>query len=140
MEINRKNPFKVPVGYFDDLEEILLKKAKDNYNAYGFQTPKVYFNKLEFDIIEKTIETKKVSNKKIENSLLGVMAATVATLYIMLYFIFSPSSGTLVKLKKENAFDEYIETYYLEDLNSFEILSMLEDGEIENTINYNSKP
>ena len=140
MEINRKNPFKVPVGYFDDLEEILLKKAKDNYNAYGFQTPKVYFNKLEFDIIEKTIETKKVSNKKIENSLLGVMAATVATLYIMLYFIFSPSSGTLVKLKKENAFDEYIETYYLEDFNSFEILSMLEDGEIENTINYNSKP
>ena len=26
MEINRKNPFKVPVGYFDDLEEIQFKK------------------------------------------------------------------------------------------------------------------
>ena len=140
MEINKKNPFKVPIGYFDDLEEVLLKKAKGNYNAYGFQTPEVYFNKLEVDIIKKTIKTKKVSNKKIENSLLGVMVATVATMWIMLYFTFSPSSGTLVKLKKENAFDEYIETYYLEDLNSFEILSMLEDSEIENTLNYNSKP
>ena len=140
MGINKKNQFKVPIGYFDDLEEILLKKTKNNYNAYGFKTPEVYFNKLEVDIIKKTIETKKVSNKKIENSLLGFMVATIATVCIMLYFTFSPSSGTLVKLKKENAFDEYIETYYLEDLNSFEILSMLEDSEIENTINYNSKP
>jgi hypothetical protein len=54
MKYKNNNPFKVPKGYFNILEEKLLKKTKINLNAYGYKIPKNYLNELEKEIIKKT--------------------------------------------------------------------------------------
>jgi|TARA_A200000113_G_scaffold217285_1_gene223533 hypothetical protein len=137
MKTRKNNPFKVPKGYFDTLEENLVQKTKANHNAYGLQTPKGYFDRLEKEILYKTQKKDKKVDKNIRRIL--VTSVSIAASFLFFFTVSSPSE-TLIIENKEQAFDDYIETYYLEEFNSYELLTLLEEGEIETSLTYNSKP
>ena len=44
------------------------------------------------------------------------------------------------EIEKEQALNEFIENYYLENFDSYEMLSVLEDNEPESTFNLVRKP
>ena len=140
MEYKNTNPFKVPGGYFGELEEGLLKKTKLNYNAYGYKTSKDYFDKLENEVLTKTLKISKFNKHKIFKRALFIISGVAAS-FILFYeisstFFFKP----IAVFEKEEVTENYIETYYLEELNSYEILSMLDEDEIEATFSFSSKP
>ena len=137
MKYKNHNPFQVPKGYFNILEEKLLKKTKINYNAYGYNIPKDYFNKLEKKIIKKTYKiSKRKNNKKLKGSLLALTGIAVS---ISLFYNILLSEKPII-IEKEEVFEDFVESYYLEDLNTYEILSMLDENNIETTLKYSSKP
>ena len=137
MKYKKHNPFMVPKGYFNILEEKLLKKTKINLNAYGYKTPKDYFNKLEKEIIKKTSKiSKDKNNKKLISPLLALTG--VAASITLFFNIFS--SKDLIIIEKEEIFEDFVESYYLEELNTYEILSMLDENNIETTLKYSPKP
>ena len=137
MTNQRKNPFIVPVGYFSSLEKEILIKTKTNFSAYGFKTPKSYFKNLEEDIFEKTIGK---NNSFIKSNVKYVFLSLVFAVSIFIYYGISVSSETLIKKENKISFDDYIENYYLDELNSYEIISMLEEAEIDNTLKYDQIP
>lgn len=137
MTNQRKNPFIVPVGYFSSLEKEILIKTKTNFSAYGFKTPKSYFKNLEEDIFEKTIGK---NNSFIKSNVKYVFLSLVFAVSIFIYYGLSVSSETLIKKENKISFDDYIENYYLDELNSYEIISMLEEAEIDNTLKYDQIP
>ena len=137
MTNQRKNPFIVPVGYFSSLEKEILFKTKTNFSAYGFKTPKSYFKNLEEDIFEKTIGK---NNSFIKSNFKYVFLSQVFAVSIFIYYSLSVSSETLIKKENKISFDDYIENYYLDELNIYEIISMLEEAEIDNTLKYDQIP
>ena len=137
MKYKNHNPFQVPKGYFNILEEKLLKKTKINLNAYGYNIPKDYLNELEKEIIKKTSKiSKRKNNKKLKSSILALTGIAVSI--TLFYNIFS--SEVPIIIEKEEVFEDFVESYYLEDLNTYEILSMLEENDIEITLKYTPKP
>lgn len=128
-DFNTKNPFKVPELYFDRLEEQILDNSEPRKNKVHFKIPRGYFDQLENDIAAKT---KVQSNKsKIQRIVLSVVG--IAASFILLFSIsYLRPRKTLIE---EQAFDEYIEEYYSEDLDGYEILSLLEEIENENPSN-----
>ena len=137
MKYKNHKPFMVPKGYFNILEEKLLKKTKINLNAYGYKIPKDYFNKLEKEIIKKTLKiSKRKNNKKLKGSLLALTGIAVS---ISLFYNIFLSEKPII-IEKEEVFEDFVESYYLEDLNTYEILSMLDENDIETTLKYSPKP
>ena len=55
---------------------------------------------------------------------------------IFLYYSLSISSETLIIKENKISFDDYIENYYIDDLNSYEIISMLDEDETNYTLKY----
>jgi hypothetical protein len=137
MKIKNRNPFKVPKGYFNSLEKSLLKKNQVNFNAGGFKIPKNYFNELEKEIFKKTIKISKLNNSKILKRALLTFSGIAASI-IMFYIITTPYSVTpkSYAIQDKEVFEDFIETYYLEDFESYEIFSMLDENEIQNTFVY----
>ena len=137
MKYKNHNPFMVPKGYFNILEEKLLKKTKINLNAYGYKIPKNYLNELEKEIIKKTLKiSKRRNNKKLKSSILALTG--IAASITLFYNIFWSEDPIIIE--KEEVFEDFVESYYLEDLNTYEILSMLDENDIETTLKYSSKP
>ena len=138
MKYKKHNTFMVPKGYFIILEEKLLKKTKINLNAYGYKIPKNYLNELEKEIIKKTSKkiSKRKNNKNLKSSILALTGIAVSI--TLFYNIFS--SEVPIIIEKEEVFEDFVESYYLEDLNTYEILSMLEENDIETTLKYSPKP
>ena len=137
MKYKNHNPFQVPKGYFNILEEKLLKKTKINLNAYGYKIPKNYLNELEKEIIKKTLKiSKRKNNKKLKSSILALTG--IAASITLFYNIFWSEDPTIIE--KEEIFEDFVESYYLEDLNTYEILSMLDENDIETTLKYSPKP
>jgi hypothetical protein len=60
----------------------------------------------------------------------------------MFYIITTPYSVTpkSYAIPDKEVFEDFIETYYLEDFESYEIFSMLDENEIQTTFTYRSKP
>ena len=141
MKIKNRNPFKVPKGYFNSLEKSLLKKNQVNFNASGFKIPKNYFNELEKEIFKKTIKISKLNNSKILKRALLTFSGIAASI-IMFYIITTPYSVTpkSYAIQDKEVFEDFIENYYLEDFESYEIFSMLDENEIQATLVYSSKP
>ena len=137
MKYKNHNPFIVPKGYFNILEEKLLKKTKINLNAYGYKTPKNYLNELEKEIIKKTSKiSKRKNNKNLKSSILALTGIAVSiTLFYNIYLSEDP-----IIIEKEEVFEDFVESYYLENLNTYEILSMLDENDIETTLKYSPKP
>lgn len=128
-----KNPFKLPKGYFSFLEKEILIKTKTNFSGYGFKTSKSYFKNLEEDIIEKTIGKNNFYKRRNNKYLLSIILIAAS---IFLYYNLSISSETLIIKENKISFDDYIENYYINDLNSYEIISMLDEDEINYTFKY----
>ena len=133
MTNKRKNPFKLPKGYFSFLEKEVLTKTKTNFSGYGFKTSKSYFKNLEEDIIEKTIGKNNFYKRRNNKYLLSSIFIAAS---IFLYYSLSISSETLIIKENKISFDDYIENYYIDDLNSYEIISMLDEDETNYTLKY----
>jgi len=137
MTNQRKNPFKVPVDYFSSLEKVILIKTKTNFSAYGFKIPKPYFKNLEEDIFEKTIRK---NNSFMKSNVKYVFLSLVIVVSIFIYYSLSFSPEILIKKENKISLDDYIENYFLDGLNSYEIISMLNEAEIDNTLKYDQIP
>ena len=133
MTSKSKNPFKLPKGYFSFLEEEILIKTKTNFSGYGFKTPKSYFKNLEKNIIEKTFGK---NNFYINTNYKYLFSSLFIAISIFLYYNLSISSETLIIKENKISFDDYIENYYIDDLNSYEIISMLDEDETNYTLKY----
>lgn len=133
MTNKRKNPFKLPKGYFSFLEKEVLTKTKTDFSGYGFKTSKSYFKNLEEDIIEKTIGKNNFYKRRNNKYLLSSIFIAAS---IFLYYSLSISSETLIIKENKISFDDYIENYYMDDLNSYEIISMLDEDETNYTLKY----
>ena len=59
---------------------------------------------------------------------------------IFIYYNLSSTSDTLVIKENNVTFDDYIENYYIDYLTSYEIISMLDEAEIDKTLNYGQIP
>jgi hypothetical protein len=135
-DFNKKKPFKTPRGYFDDLEEQLCNSEDAISKLNPFSVPEHYFENLESSIpVVSNLET--AANKKIPKNLILQLTSVAAVIIVAVTIIQIDKTG---KIKKEQALNEFIENYYLEDLDSYEMLSMMEESEIEETVSKFTKP
>ena len=123
-DFNTKNPFKIPENYFKELEKNLIENTQASQTEHGFNVPKNYFNSLEETILRKSKKSSPFSRRKLIVSI-STLAATLAVLFTI------PRSQNSENQIEEQAFNDYLESYYLEDMDGYEILSMLEDNEID---------
>ncbi|MDA9879757.1 hypothetical protein N9D15_05805, partial [Flavobacteriaceae bacterium] len=79
----------------------------------------------------------KTEKKSTSNYLLLKFSAVAASL-ILLITLFEKTSPT--ELENDQAINDFIETYYIENFDSYDMLSMMEDTEIELTIAPELKP
>ena len=129
-DFNKSNPFKIPKNYFQELEYLLIEKTKTTSVKNNLSTPKDYFKTLEKEILKEIYPEKKslFNVKRIIISLTGIAAS------FLILFIFN-TFETPKTITEDQAFNDYLESYYLENLDSYEMLSMIEDSEIEKIIN-----
>jgi|TARA_B110000914_G_scaffold214318_1_gene217075 hypothetical protein len=134
-DFNKKNLFKIPGNYFQELEHSLIENAKAIKVEKSLSTPKNYFNTLEKEILKKTYPEKKplFNVRRITISFISIAAS------FLILFILNPFEATKT-MTEDQAFNNYLESYYLEDLDSYEMLSMIEDSEIEKIVNTSIKP
>ena len=134
-DFNKRNLFKIPGNYFQELEHSLIENAKAIKVEKSLSTPKNYFNTLEKEILKKTYPEKKplYNVRRITISFISIAAS------FLILFILNPFEATKT-MTEDQAFNNYLESYYLEDLDSYEILSMIEDSEIEKIVNTSIKP
>ena len=132
---NKQKLFKIPGNYFQELEHSLIENAKAIKVEKSLSTPKDYFNTLEKEILKKIYPEKKslFSIRKITISFTSIAAS------LLILFILNPFKAPKT-LTEDQAFNNYLESYYLEDLDSYEMLSMIEDSEIEKIVNTIIKP
>ena len=133
-DFNKNNPFKIPENYFQKLEYLLIENTKNTSVKNNLSIPKDYFNTLENEILKEIYpEKKSLSNvRKIIISFTSI-AASLSILFILNTF------EVPKKITEDQAFNDYLESYYLEDLDSYEMLSMIENSEIEKIINSSLK-
>jgi hypothetical protein len=134
-DFNKKKLFKIPGNYFQELEHSLIENAKAIKVEKSLSTPKNYFNTLEKEILKKTYPEKKplFNVRRITISFTSIAAS------FLILFILNPFEATKT-MTEDQAFNNYLESYYLEDLDSYEMLSMIEDSEIEKIVNTSIKP
>ena len=134
-DFNKRNLFKIPGNYFQELEHSLIENAKAIKVEKSLSTPKNYFNTLEKEILKKTYPEKKplFNIRRITISFTSIAAS------FLILFILNPFEATKT-MTEDQAFNNYLESYYLEDLDSYEMLSMIEDSEIEKIVNTSIKP
>ena len=126
-DFNKNNPFKIPKKYFQELEYLITENTSVKNNL---STPKDYFNSLEEEILKEIYpEKKSLSNvRKITISITSIAAS------FLILFVFNTFEAPKT-MTEDQAFNDYLESYYLEDLDSYEMLSMIEDSEIEKIVN-----
>ena len=134
-DFNKRNLFKIPGNYFQELEHSLIENAKAIKVEKSLSTPKNYFNTLEKEILKKIYPEKKplFNVRRITISFTSIAAS------FLILFILNPFEATKT-MTEDQAFNNYLESYYLEDLDSYEMLSMIEDSEIEKIVNTSIKP
>jgi len=135
-DFKKQNPFKVPKGYFDQLEEQLIHPIDSILKLNPFSTPENYFEKLESALLQQTNNSVTSSKPSFKNIYYSITAAVAAILFLLTLTQQQPP----IETEREQALNEFIESYYLEDFDGFEVYSMLEESEIETTINQILKP
>ena len=135
---NRKNYFRVPTGYFEKLEQQLIRNIKNNSNKLDFKVPSGYFDELEDEVIKKvnTIIKPKYSERK--SSIYYYFAGIAASLILVFSLIQYQQNSVIVI--EDQALNDYIENYYMDNLDSYEMLSMMEETEIEILSDFSNKP
>lgn len=130
----KETGFKVPKGYFNNLDDALLNniKLKEVPDEAGFKTPANYFDSLEDTILNKV--SKKGNNKVI--SLFSrrnlIYASSIAAAVLLLFNL------SIFKNNTETGWDaidaETVENYIInENIGSYEIASLLIDEDLNET-------
>ena len=135
-DFKQHNPFKVPKGYFEKLEEELCNSEDSISKLNPFSTPEYYFEDLEKTFVEEVAGISTTSKRSSNNFIYSFMA-TAAAILILIGLFEQPAT---VEIEKEQALNDFIESYYLEDFDSYEMLSMMEDNEIESPFDQITKP
>ena len=135
-DFKQHNPFKVPKGYFEKLEEELCNSEDSISKLNPFSTPEHYFEDLEKKILQEVVTSSPTSKRSSNNLIYGFIASAAAILFLIGLF----EQPATVEIEKEQALNDFIESYYLEDFDSYEILSMMEDNEIESPFDQITKP
>ena len=135
-DFKQHNPFKVPKGYFEKLEEELCNSEDSISKLNPFSTPENYFEDLEKKILQEVVTSSPTSKRSSNNLIYGFIASAAAILLLIGPF----EQPTTVEIEKEQALNDFIESYYLEDFDSYEMLSMMEDNEIESPFDQITKP
>ena len=123
-DFNTKNPFNIPDNYFEELENTLLNSPKTSSKNPGFKTTKGYFKTLEKVLVEKNTKPSLNAPRKLIVAFTSIAA-------IMLLMLTLTSKENPQPTIEEQALNDFVENYYLENMDSYEILSMIEDNEIE---------
>ena len=124
IDFNTKNPFNIPENYFEELENTLLNTPKTSSKNPGFKTPKGYFKTLENALVEKNTKPSLNFPRKL-------IVAVTSIAAIMLLMLNLPPKENSQPTIEEQALNDFVESYYFEKVDSYEILSMIEDNEIE---------
>jgi hypothetical protein len=135
-DFKQHNPFKVPKGYFEKLEEELCNSEDSISKLNPFSTPENYFEDLEKKILQEVVTSSPPSKRSSNNLIYGFIASAAAILLLIGLF----EQPATVEIEKEQALNDFIESYYLEDFDSYEMLSMMEDNEIESPFDQITKP
>lgn len=135
-DFKQHNPFKVPKGFFERLEEELCNSEDSISKLNPFSTPEYYFEDLEKTLVQE-VEGIATTSKRSSNNLIYGFMATAAAILLLIGLFKKPAT---VEINKEKAFNDFIESYYLEDFDSYEMLSMMEDNEIESPFDQITKP
>lgn len=137
--------FKVPLDYFDSLEERVMQKIalEDLPKDTGMTVPKGYFEQLESHIVAKTIkpETKKTS-KLVRLSTWWKVVAAASVIGIGLWLLPEKPDvelNTNTMVNTEFTLDYYIDDV-LSDMHDEGLYNLIEDSELDassfsNTIN-----
>ena len=135
INLRQKNPFKIPERYFDELEDQICNSEDLISKLNPFSSPEDYFENLESSVL-KTIKISNLSNKKTSKNLI-LQFTSLAAAILLIASIFQIS--TTEKIKKDQALNDFIENYYLEDFDSYEMLTMMEEN-VKFNINQVAKP
>ena len=135
INLRQKNPFKIPDRYFDELEDQICNSEDLISKLNPFSSPEEYFENLESSL-PKTIKISNSSNKKTSKNLI-LQFTSLAAAILLIVSIFQISS--IEKIKKDQALNDFIENYYLEDFDSYEMLTMMEEN-VKFNINQVAKP
>jgi hypothetical protein len=131
-----KSGFKVPENYFDDFEKRIFKKIESETlpKETGFKVPDGYFDNLEDTLLQR-LHTEEKSQKVIQlNSrstwvYLTAIAACLAIIVSML--VKNESIVKQMNSLKIASIENYIDEGYL-DLESYEVLALLDDEDLTN--------
>lgn len=135
-EIPKKNNFKTPPGYFENLSDRILQRmdeedTKGLPQKEGFSVPKGYFEGVEKDILEKALkpDTPVISLKRFRPFLYA--AAAVAVLFVLVIGLNGNSGDDLTFDDLAQAdITSYIESRDLE-LSSYEIAEVIPVTQLE---------
>ena len=135
-DFKQHNPFKTPKGYFEKLEEELCNSEDSISKLNPFSTPEYYFEDLEKTLVQNVAGISTTSKRSSNNLIYSFIASAAAILILIGLF----EQTYRVEIEKEQALNDFIERYYLEDFDSYEMLSMIEDNEIESPFGQITKP
>lgn len=120
-----KKPFQVPEGYFDQLEKDLLKIGNSLKSEVNFKTPDAYFDTLEKEVLEKVSKLDHSASKKTYP--LWMTAVGFAAAIVLVLLIFPPQP--MPEAQEELLVSDYIEEYYLNAIDSYELTAYMEDND-----------
>ena len=130
-DLRQKNPFKIPEEYLDELEEQFCNSEDFVSKLNPFNSPLHYFENLESSLL-KALDLKNTTNKKVSTrKILQFISVAATILLVSTIFLMSQEE----KIDKDQALNDFIENYYLEDFDSYKILSMMDESEIDLTLN-----
>ena len=112
-------------------KEIINEHNKTTKSSLDFD-----FEDLEKKILQEVVTSSPTSKRSSNNLIYGFIASAAAILLLIGLF----EKPTTVEIEKEQALNDFIESYYLEDFDSYEMLSMMEDNEIESPFDQITKP
>ena len=135
INLRQKIPFKIPERYFDELEDQICNSEDLISKLNPFSSPEEYFENLDSSVL-KTIKISNPLNKKNSKNLI-LQFTLVAAAILLIASIFQIS--TTEKIKKDQALNDFIENYYLENFDSYEMLTMMEEN-VKFNINQVAKP
>ncbi|WP_373518886.1 hypothetical protein [Pricia sp.] len=134
-ELNQKNPFKTPEGYFEDFSNALLKRLpeKDTYipENEGFIVPDAYFEGVHEHIRQRleAEETKVIPLHPYKK--LYFAAASIAAVALVVFML---NSNTSQEITFEDIANSEIDTYFeinSLDFSPYEIAEVVPVDELE---------
>ena len=134
-DLRQKNPFKIPEEYFDELEEKFCNSEDFISKLNPFNSPLNYFENLVSSLL-KALDLKNPTNKKVSKKLI-LQFISVAAIILLVSTIFLMNQKKMID--KNQALNDFIENYYLEDFDSYKILSIMDESEIDLTLNQITK-